>query len=181
MYILYICIYATSHSKCLHLQKQLMESLRKKLCVLREAQRGLQEDIRANAQLGEEVESLVLAICKPNEVDKYRMFIGDLEKVTSLLLSLSGRLIRVESALDCVDPETGHHERVRRKISLQNVNYILGLHDISFQHRYRDVRIHNSHIAGCAMFGILIVIYLYWLFSLLTDTGSTPDGFFFSK
>ena len=32
-----------------------MESLRKKLGVLREAQRGLQEDIRANTQLGEEV------------------------------------------------------------------------------------------------------------------------------
>lgn len=32
-----------------------MESLRKKLGVLREAQRGLQDDIRANAQLGEEV------------------------------------------------------------------------------------------------------------------------------
>lgn len=102
-----------------------MESLRKKLTVLREAQRGLQEDIRANAQLGEEVESLVLAICKPNEVDKYRMFIGDLDKVTSLLLSLSGRLIRVESALDCVDPETGHQERVRREISLQMIYYII--------------------------------------------------------
>lgn len=37
------------------MQKQLMESLRKKLGVLREAQRGLQDDIRANAQLGEEV------------------------------------------------------------------------------------------------------------------------------
>ncbi|XP_016346249.1 protein Shroom4-like isoform X1 [Sinocyclocheilus anshuiensis] len=97
----------------LNYKKQLMESLRKKLGVLREAQRGLQEDIRANAQLGEEVESLVLAICKPNEVDKYRMFIGDLDKVTSLLLSLSGRLIRVESALDCVDPETGHQERLQ--------------------------------------------------------------------
>lgn len=90
-----------------------MESLRKKLAVLSEAQRGLQEDIRANAQLGEEVESLVLAVCKPNEVDKFRMFIGDLDKVTSLLLSLSGRLLRVESALDCLDPESGHRERVR--------------------------------------------------------------------
>ncbi|XP_073692381.1 protein Shroom4 isoform X2 [Garra rufa] len=97
----------------LNYKKQLIESLRKKLGVLREAQRGLQEDIRANAQLGEEVESLMLAICKPNEVDKFRMFIGDLDKVTSLLLSLSGRLIRVESALDCVNPETGHHERLQ--------------------------------------------------------------------
>lgn len=40
---------------CFLVQKQLMESLRKKLGVLREAQRGLQDDIRANAQLGEEV------------------------------------------------------------------------------------------------------------------------------
>lgn len=42
---------------CCVAQKQLMESLRKKLGVLREAQRGLQDDIRANAQLGEEVGS----------------------------------------------------------------------------------------------------------------------------
>ncbi|KAM9501100.1 protein Shroom4 isoform 2-T2 [Clarias gariepinus] len=96
----------------LNYKRQLMESLRKKLGVLREAQRGLQEDIRANTQLGEEVETLVLAVCKPNEVDKFRMFIGDLDKVTSLLLSLSGRLLRVESALDCLDPESSHRERL---------------------------------------------------------------------
>ncbi|XP_070786182.1 protein Shroom4 [Enoplosus armatus] len=93
-------------------KKQLMESLRKKLGVLREAQRGLQEDIRANAQLGEEVESMVVAVCKPNEVDKFRMFIGDLDKVVSLLLSLSGRLLRVDTTLDTLDPETEHHERL---------------------------------------------------------------------
>lgn len=48
------------------MQKQLMESLRKKLGVLREAQRGLQDDIRANAQLGEEVgrKSSLLLHCK---------------------------------------------------------------------------------------------------------------------
>lgn len=39
-----------------------MESLRKKLGVLREAQRGLQDDIRANAQLGEEVGNTVLLV-----------------------------------------------------------------------------------------------------------------------
>ncbi|KAM9425513.1 protein Shroom4 [Pholidichthys leucotaenia] len=93
-------------------KKQLMESLRKKLGVLREAQRGLQDDIRANAQLGEEVESMVVSVCKPNEVDKFRMFIGDLDKVVSLLLSLSGRLLRVETTLDTLDPETEHHERL---------------------------------------------------------------------
>uniref|UniRef100_A0AAY5E929 ASD2 domain-containing protein n=2 Tax=Electrophorus TaxID=8004 RepID=A0AAY5E929_ELEEL len=40
------------------------------------------------------------------------MFIGDLDKVTSLLLSLSGRLLRVESALDRLDTESSHHERL---------------------------------------------------------------------
>uniref|UniRef100_UPI0037E7C6B2 protein Shroom4 n=1 Tax=Semicossyphus pulcher TaxID=241346 RepID=UPI0037E7C6B2 len=93
-------------------KKQLMESLRKKLGVLREAQRGLQEDIRANATLGEEVENMVVSVCKPNEVDKFRMFIGDLDKVVSLLLSLSGRLLRVETTLDTLDPDTEHHERL---------------------------------------------------------------------
>lgn len=58
---------------------------------------------------------MVVAVCKPNEVDKFRMFIGDLDKVVSLLLSLSARLLRVETTLDTLDPETDHHERVRGK------------------------------------------------------------------
>ncbi len=57
---------------------------------------------------------------------------------------------------------------------------LLGLHDISFQHRYRDVHIRNSHIAGCAMFSrpILFVIYIYTDCFLCshTDTASTPDA-----
>ncbi|XP_051919030.1 protein Shroom4 isoform X1 [Hippocampus zosterae] len=93
-------------------KRQLMESLRKKLGVLREAQRGLQDDVRANAQLGEEVEGMVVGVCKPNEVDKFRMFIGDLDKVVSLLLSLSGRLLRVETALDMLNPENDDDERL---------------------------------------------------------------------
>ncbi|XP_061620474.1 protein Shroom4 isoform X2 [Phyllopteryx taeniolatus] len=93
-------------------KRQLMESLRKKLGVLREAQRGLQDDVRANAQLGEEVESMVVAVCKPNEVAKFRMFIGDLDKVVSLLLSLSGRLLRAETTLDTLNPDTDDDERL---------------------------------------------------------------------
>lgn len=56
---------------------------------------------------------MVVTVCKPNEVDKFRMFIGDLDKVVSLLLSLSGRLLRVETTLDTLDHDTEQHERVR--------------------------------------------------------------------
>lgn len=55
----------------------------------------------------------MVAVCKPNEVDKFRMFIGDLDKVVSLMLSLSGRLLRVETTLDTLDTDTELHERVR--------------------------------------------------------------------
>ncbi|XP_078519948.1 protein Shroom4 isoform X2 [Lissotriton helveticus] len=91
---------------------QLIESISKKLSVLQEAQRGLLEDIGANTSLGEEVETLVRTVCKPNELDKYRMFIGDLDKVVNLLLSLSGRLARVENALNSLDPETTQEEKL---------------------------------------------------------------------
>lgn len=61
----------------------------------------------------------MVAACKPNEVDKFRMFIGDLDKVVSLMLSLSGRLLRVETTLDTLDPldpDTELHERVRSQV-----------------------------------------------------------------
>lgn len=63
------------------------------------------EDINANSALGEEVEANLKAVCKSNEFEKYRLFIGDLDKVVNLLLSLSGRLARVENALNSIDSE----------------------------------------------------------------------------
>lgn len=91
---------------------QLIESIGRKLSVLHEAQQGLQEDITANVTLGCELESLLKSLCKPNEYDKFRSFIGDLDKVVNLLLSLSGRLTRVESALNCSDLEPSMEEKV---------------------------------------------------------------------
>ncbi|KAA8589698.1 hypothetical protein FQN60_013063 [Etheostoma spectabile] len=74
--------------------QELIDSLSKKLQVLREARESLQEDVLDNNALGDEVEVRVQQVCKPNELDKFRMFVGDLDKVVSLLLSLSGRLAR---------------------------------------------------------------------------------------
>uniref|UniRef100_A0A663MDC5 ASD2 domain-containing protein n=1 Tax=Athene cunicularia TaxID=194338 RepID=A0A663MDC5_ATHCN len=88
----------------LSLQLQLIESLSRKLAVLREAQRGLQEDISANGALGEDVAARLQALCTPGEFDKYRLFVGDLDKVVNLLLSISGRLARVETALGSLGP-----------------------------------------------------------------------------
>uniref|UniRef100_A0A3P9JCT8 Shroom family member 2 n=1 Tax=Oryzias latipes TaxID=8090 RepID=A0A3P9JCT8_ORYLA len=92
-------------------KQELIDSLSKKLQVLREARESLQEDILDNNALGEEVEVRVQQVCKPNELDKFRMFVGDLDKVVSLLLSLSGRLARVENALNSLEEDATAEER----------------------------------------------------------------------
>ncbi|XP_065115327.1 protein Shroom2 [Paramisgurnus dabryanus] len=92
-------------------KQELMVSLSRKLQVLREARASLQEDIQDNNVLGEEVETTVRSVCRPNELEKFCMFVGDLDKVVSLLLSLSGRLARVENALDYLDDGTSADEK----------------------------------------------------------------------
>lgn len=94
-------------------QQELIDSISRKLKVLKEARETLFEDIQANNLLGDEVEVVVKEVCKPNEFDKFRMFIGDLDKVVNLLLSLSGRLARVENALNNLDENASPEERVR--------------------------------------------------------------------
>uniref|UniRef100_A0A671TBJ8 Protein Shroom2-like n=1 Tax=Sinocyclocheilus anshuiensis TaxID=1608454 RepID=A0A671TBJ8_9TELE len=90
---------------------ELIDSLSKKLQVLREAQESLQEDVQDNNALGEDVEAIVQGVCKPNELEKFRMFVGDLDKVVNLLLSLSGRLARVENALNSLEEDASLEER----------------------------------------------------------------------
>ncbi|XP_004401204.1 PREDICTED: protein Shroom2 [Odobenus rosmarus divergens] len=92
-------------------KQELIESISRKLQVLREARESLLEDIQANSALGDEVEAIAKDVCKPNEFDKFRMFIGDLDKVVNLLLSLSGRLARVENALNNLDDSTSPGDR----------------------------------------------------------------------
>ncbi|XP_076999205.1 protein Shroom3 isoform X2 [Tamandua tetradactyla] len=90
---------------------ELIGSLTHKLEMLQEAKGSLLMDIKLNNALGEEVEALISELCKPNEFDKYKMFIGDLDKVVNLLLSLSGRLARVENVLSSLGEDASNEER----------------------------------------------------------------------
>ncbi|XP_076579720.1 protein Shroom2-like isoform X3 [Chaetodon auriga] len=92
-------------------KQELISSLAGKLEVLREARHSLQEDVEDNEALGREVEATVQRLCQPNQLDKFRMFVGDLDKVVSLLLSLSGRLARVENALNSLEEDAPPEEK----------------------------------------------------------------------
>uniref|UniRef100_UPI00398F1A40 protein Shroom3 isoform X2 n=1 Tax=Pristiophorus japonicus TaxID=55135 RepID=UPI00398F1A40 len=91
-------------------KSELIESITSKLQTLREAKGSLATDIKLNSALGEEVEIMIKGLCKSNEFEKYKMFIGDLDKVVNLLLSLSGRLARVENVLKTLDENANTEE-----------------------------------------------------------------------
>lgn len=63
-----------------------------------------------NDELGENVELYINRVARPHEVAKFRLHVEEVGKITSLLLSLSGRLARAENALMGMTDD--HAERV---------------------------------------------------------------------
>ncbi|NXP46487.1 SHRM1 protein, partial [Heliornis fulica] len=90
---------------------ELISSLRSKLQTLWEERELVLAEARECAEHGAELEALVRGVCKPNEFERYMMFIGDLEKVVSLLLCLSSRLARVQNAMRRIDGNTDAEEK----------------------------------------------------------------------
>ncbi|XP_062443619.1 protein Shroom1 isoform X2 [Rhea pennata] len=90
---------------------ELISSLRSKLQTLREERELVLSETKKYAERGKELEAVVQDICKPNEFERYMMFIGDLEKVVSLFLCLSSRLARVQNAMRKIDGNTDAEEK----------------------------------------------------------------------
>ncbi|NXG50076.1 SHRM1 protein, partial [Psilopogon haemacephalus] len=90
---------------------ELISCLQSKLQRLWEERELVLAEVQKCCRQGEELEALVREMCKPNELERYMMFIGDLEKVVSLLLCLSTRLARVQNAMRRVDGNTDAEEK----------------------------------------------------------------------
>ncbi|XP_038590045.1 protein Shroom3 isoform X2 [Micropterus salmoides] len=84
---------------------ELCEALRCSVAALRQEKEALCEEQRCHQALGTRIETLVQEHLKPNEKEKYSMFIGDLEKIVNLLLSLSSRLSRIDRSLLALERE----------------------------------------------------------------------------
>ncbi|XP_062909269.1 protein Shroom1-like isoform X1 [Mobula hypostoma] len=92
-------------------KKELIGTIKYKLQKLQDTKACLHEDIKMNYLLGEDIEAWINDVCKPNEIQKYKTFIEDLDKVMNLLLCLSSRLVRVENALSKVNESTDLEEK----------------------------------------------------------------------
>ncbi|XP_051536232.1 protein Shroom3-like isoform X2 [Myxocyprinus asiaticus] len=97
---------------------ELLQALNMSIRLLQRERENLVEQQKRFSTLGGSLEALVQERCKPNERDKYFMFVGDLEKIVNLLLSLSARLARVENALTALRGEESQESAEERE-SLQ--------------------------------------------------------------
>ncbi|CAI9597531.1 unnamed protein product [Staurois parvus] len=89
---------------------ELMSNIISQLEELFAQRESLLSEINDNASHGTNMEAIVKEVCKSNEYERYMMFIGDLEKVVSLLFCLTTRLARVENALSRTDENTDADE-----------------------------------------------------------------------
>ncbi|XP_013780227.2 protein Shroom3-like [Limulus polyphemus] len=92
-------------------KEELIASIDRKLKLLRLEQVSLREEMVQNEALGQEVTSRVEQLAKPNEIEKYRLHVEEMEKIINLLLSLSGRLARAQNALMCLLTDVGDEEK----------------------------------------------------------------------
>ena len=89
-----------------------MDSITRKLKILRLEQSAIKEEIDINDELGSAVSGRVEQLAKSNEVDKFKLHVEEVEKITSLLLGLSGRLARAQNALMTLSADCNPEERV---------------------------------------------------------------------
>ncbi|XP_060621192.2 protein Shroom1 [Anolis sagrei] len=92
-------------------KRELISNIQLKLQALWDKRELLQNQVKEHAARGKELEVVVRGLCKPNEYERYLMFIGDLEKVVNLLLCLSSRLARVQNAMGKMDENTDAEEK----------------------------------------------------------------------
>ncbi|XP_028838520.1 protein Shroom1 isoform X2 [Denticeps clupeoides] len=102
-------------------KRQLITLIEAHLKDLEEQKSLLQQEELENGVRGGAMDALVKERCLPMEHERYALFIGDLERVVSLLLCLSARLARVQNALTVVDEHTDSEE----KQSLDNRHRLL--------------------------------------------------------
>ncbi|KAG5284301.1 hypothetical protein AALO_G00025180 [Alosa alosa] len=102
-------------------KRQLLACVEERLSALGEQRCVLQQEEEENGARGAAITALVAKRCIPAEQERYSLFIGDLERVVSLLLCLSARLARVQNALSAVTEHTDEEE----KQSLDNRHHLL--------------------------------------------------------
>ncbi|XP_067632006.1 protein Shroom isoform X2 [Eurosta solidaginis] len=90
---------------------ELIKQLYRKIDILNEEQVALKEEADLNDELGNSLVNKLTDKVRPIEATKCRTYIDDVGQITSLLLSLSERLARIENSLTTVSDENGPEKK----------------------------------------------------------------------
>ena len=126
-------------------KEDLIAEIEQKLTDLNAQKLSVEECIRQNEALGQGITCLVESRATSKEYSKFRLHIEDIDKITSLLVSLSGRLARVESAILAIDAGEDSTEDKVNEIKVKYIQFILGHSVTLIQNRtyYLD---HIDHV-----------------------------------
>ncbi|XP_055921588.1 protein Shroom [Eupeodes corollae] len=97
-----------SETSCDHLirkKEELINQITRKLEVLNLEQTAIAEETSTNDELGSSLAAKVADNMRPIDATKFRTYIDDVGHITSLLLSLSGRLAKAENSLTALDKQ----------------------------------------------------------------------------
>lgn len=86
-------------------KEALMERISQKLIILNAEQQAIAEESTANDLLGNEVALKVTQTIRPIDASKFKCYVDDVGHITLLLLSLSGRLAKIENTLPSITEE----------------------------------------------------------------------------
>ena len=90
--------------------------MREKIEVLRTQEGEISDEIKMNEELGQKVRCMVESKATQTEFSKYELFIGELNKIVALLLSLTQRLHRYELMLQ--DLDISEEEDKQKRVSV---------------------------------------------------------------
>jgi len=107
---------------------KLIDSMREKINELRDQEQEIGEEIRVNEDLGKKVRSMVSNKATQSEFSKYELFIGELNKIVALLLSLTQRLHRYESMLQDLDM-SNENDRAKKDGLISKIEKLKSQHE----------------------------------------------------
>ena len=59
---------------------------------------SLKGETKVNEEAGRQITVKVMQVAQPNECEKFKLHVEEIDKITSLLLGLAGRLARAENS-----------------------------------------------------------------------------------
>ena len=83
--------------------------------MLRVELQSLKSETKTNEEIGRQITVKVMQVAQPNECEKFKLHVEEIDKITSLLVGLAGRLAKAENSFSLCTDTT---EKVKKSKSI---------------------------------------------------------------